>query len=218
MPVPKTTSRTSAKWERSADPNHWRSFLAELNQCWSDVDDVQFLVVLFTPVDKHVWTPDHLHSASSNSPSQQGNRSCYTLAPVQCWWLILSICHFHVTYSWPLRANMTSWIKPKVYNTSDTSKYKLCYTHTRLMALCPGLPGWAGTRKVQTVWILLKQETVSGSGISWTICKSAPRSRQITMPAPHHSVFYRPDALPATQPTTSKHWKQLSTNCVIVVK
>ena len=27
------------------------------------------------------------------------------------------------------------------------------------------------------------------SGISWAICKSAPRSRQITMPAPHHSVF-----------------------------
>jgi len=29
---------------------------------------------------------------------------------------------------------------------------------------------------------------------------SAPRSRQITTPAPHRSVFYRPDALPATQP------------------
>ena len=26
-----------------------------------------------------------------------------------------------------------------------------------------------------------------------------------TMPAPHHSVFYRPDALPAAQPTASKH-------------
>ena len=24
------------------------------------------------------------------------------------------------------------------------------------------------------------------------------------MPAPHHSVFYRPDALPAAQPTASK--------------
>jgi len=47
---------------------------------------------------------------------------------------------------------------------------------------------------------------VSGSGISWAICKSAPRSRQITMPAHHHSVFYRPDALPATQPVASKHW------------
>jgi len=56
-------------------------------------------------------------------------------------------------------------------------------------ALCPGLPGWAGTRKVKSIWILLKQETVSGSGISWVICKSAPRSRQITTPATHHSVF-----------------------------
>ena len=59
---------------------------------------------------------------------------------------------------------------------------------------CQGLPGGANTRKVKRIWILLKQETVSGSGISWAICKSAPRSRQITMPAPHHSVFYRPDA------------------------
>ena len=60
--------------------------------------------------------------------------------------------------------------------------------------------------KVKPIWILLKQETVSGSGISWAICKSAPRSRQITTPAPHHSVFYRPDDLPPAQPTASKHW------------
>jgi len=57
------------------------------------------------------------------------------------------------------------------------------------------------------MWILLKQETVSGNGISWDICKSATRSRQITVPEPHHSVFYRPDALPATQPTASKQVK-----------
>ena len=70
----------------------------------------------------------------------------------------------------------------------------------------PGLPRWASTRKVKPIWILLKQETVSGCGISWAICKSAPRSRQITTPAPHHSDFYRPDALPAAQPTALKHW------------
>ena len=81
------------------------------------------------------------------------------------------------------------------------------HTDTRLTALCPGLPGWAGTKKAKPIWILLKQETVSGSGISWAVCKSAPRSRQITTPAPHHSVFYRPDALPAAQPTASKHWR-----------
>ena len=55
-------------------------------------------------------------------------------------------------------------------------------------------------------------ETVGGSGISWAICKSAPRCRQITMPAPHHSVFYRPDALPAAQPTASKHWRPYLNN------
>ena len=27
------------------------------------------------------------------------------------------------------------------------------------------------------------------------------------MPVPHHSVFYRPDDLPAAQPTASKHWR-----------
>ena len=64
---------------------------------------------------------------------------------------------------------------------------------------------FTGTRKVKPVWTLLKQETVSGSGISWAMCKSAPCSRQITTPEPHHSVFYRPDALPAAQPTASKH-------------
>jgi len=41
--------------------------------------------------------------------------------------------------------------------------------------------------------ILLEQEMMgwqTGSGISWTICKSfAPCSSQITMPIPHQSVF-----------------------------
>ena len=85
-----------------------------------------------------------------------------------------------------------------IYSSMDAT------THARLTALFPGLP-----RKAKPIWILLKQETVSGSGsgISWAVCKSAPRSRQITTPAPHHSFFYRPDALPAAQPTVSKHWR-----------
>ena len=72
----------------------------------------------------------------------------------------------------------------------------------------PGLPGWAGTRKVKPISILLKQQTASGSGITWAVCKSAHRSWQITTPAPHHSVFYRLDDLPGAQPTASKHWRQ----------
>ena len=75
-------------------------------------------------------------------------------------------------------------------------------THTRLMALFPAIPGWAGTRKVKPIWILLKQETLSGSGISWAVCKSASSSRQLTTPAPHHSVFLQAGC-PSCRPTNS---------------
>ena len=77
-------------------------------------------------------------------------------------------------------------------------------THTRLTALFPELPRWAGrpTRKVKPIWILLKQDTVSGSGISWAICKSAPRSRHITTPAPHQSSFLQAGC-PSCRPTNS---------------
>ena len=72
------------------------------------------------------------------------------------------------------------------------------------MALCLGLPRWA----VKPIWILLKQETVSGCGISWDICKSAPCSRQITMPAPHCSVFTgRMPFLPPNQQCQSTEGK-----------
>ena len=65
-------------------------------------------------------------------------------------------------------------------------------------------------QKGKTNLDLLERESVCGSEISWAICKSAPRPRQITMPASYHSVFYRPDALPATQPTVSKQSSALS--------
>ena len=53
---------------------------------------------------------------------------------------------------------------------------------------------------------LLEQETVSSCGISWAICKckSAPRLRQITMPAPNRS--FSQGGCPLCHPTTaSKH-------------
>jgi len=85
------------------------------------------------------------------------------------------------------------------YDTTDYSNFSRelnswlyrtnYYYYTRFTALFPVLPRWASTRKVKPIWILLKQETLSGSGISWAICKSAPRPRQITTPAPHHSLF-----------------------------
>ena len=90
------------------------------------------------------------------------------------------------------------------------------HTHTRLTALCPGLPRWAGTRQAKPIWILLKQETVSGSGISWAICKSAPGSRQITTLAAHHSVFLQARC-PSCCPTNSVKALKEALTCVTLV-
>ena len=97
-----------------------------------------------------------------------------------------------VLVQWGKRLNMVlplpSHDLPFWYRlTHSQSSHARTHTHTRLMALCLSLPG---TRKVKPIWILLKQETVSGSGISWAIWKSAPRSRQITTSAPHYSSFF----------------------------
>ena len=86
------------------------------------------------------------------------------------------------------------------------------HTHTTVLLLFWNMSGTTRvsryqkgkTRQVKTNLDLLEQEIVSGSGICWAICKVCTSS-QITTPTSHHSVFYRPDALPATQPTASKH-------------
>jgi len=91
---------------------------------------------------------------------------------------------------------------------SPVSTHTHTHTHTRpfsgplsgttLVSRC--------TRKVKPMWMSLKHETVSGSGISWATCKLAPRSRQVYHTStPHCPDFYRPYALLAAQLTASKH-------------
>ena len=58
-------------------------------------------------------------------------------------------------------------------------------------------------QKGKPIWIILKQETVSGSGISWAICKSAHRSRQTTTPAPHQTPQLLQAGCPSCRPTNS---------------
>jgi len=57
-------------------------------------------------------------------------------------------------------------------------------------------------QKGKTIWILLKQETVSGSGISWAICKSAPRSRQI--PCQHPTAQFFTGRMPFLPPNQQR--------------
>jgi len=50
---------------------------------------------------------------------------------------------------------------------------------------------------------LLEHKIVSGSGICWAICKCAPQTD-------NHANIHHSDALPATQPTASKHGRHVS--------
>ena len=84
-------------------------------------------------------------------------------------------------------------------------------THTTVLLLFWNMSGTTRvsryqkgkTRKVKTNLDLLEQEIVSGSGIGWLYA-----SLHLT-PDNHTNIpplsFYRPDALPAAQPTASKH-------------
>jgi len=65
------------------------------------------------------------------------------------------------------------------------------------MALFPGLPGWAGTRDSEWQWHQLGRMQV---------CTLLQIDNHASTP-PYS--FYRPDALPADQPTASKHWRLL---------
>jgi len=54
-------------------------------------------------------------------------------------------------------SNVPAYISVAAKYAATKDQYNT-HTHTHLMTLCPGLPRWAGTTKVKTIWILLKQE------------------------------------------------------------
>jgi len=81
------------------------------------------------------------------------------------------------------------------------------YFHTHLFnGPFLGLPRSAGTRKVKSIWILLKARD---SEWQWhqlghmQVCTSLQTDNHASTPP---LSFYRPDALPAAQPTAPKHF------------
>jgi len=141
---------------------------------------------------------NHLHLAPNNCVSSS------TFTDWVHFGAVVTVQSSEPTTNVPTQLN---FLTPKCQSTEGN---QACITtHTHLTALFSGLPGWAGTRKVKPIWILLKQETVSGTGISWAICKSATRSRQITMPAPTTQIFTgRMPFLPPNQQRQSTDGKQ----------
>jgi len=86
--------------------------------------------------------------------------------------------------------SFNSWVITHTWVITRTHAHTHTHTH-------PFNSPFSGTTQVsryqkgKPIWILLEQETVSGSSLSWAICKSAPSSRHTTMPAPHNSVTFQ---------------------------
>jgi len=99
-----------------------------------------------------------------------------TIPSVNCCSFSLHLCQAHLSVTWlwcvkhvGLFFTCNCRVQRSCYQSvTQQSKVWTTYIHTYtcLTALCLGLPEWAGTRKEKPIWILLKQETVSGSGIS----------------------------------------------------
>ena len=130
------------------------------------------------------------------------------------WWLKLLMINVYIGVRiWYLKKPTTTWMSP--YQKLSQVDKRFCFvcacsnTHTQtcLTAPFPGLPRWANTRKVKPIWILLMAVASAGTNACLHLSPE-----QITTPTPHHSVLYRPDALPAIQPT---YWRKYSIRIII---
>jgi len=126
------------------------------------------------------------------------------------------ICHFFIVCSNDMRIHILSAsfcvvLQSSLFNSKFSKYYAVC-SHTLLLLLRPFnsiffRTTWVSWRqKGKPFWILLEQEKM---GQQWhqldhmqIICISLQTDNQVsTSPL----SFYRPEALPAVQPTASKH-------------
>jgi len=89
----------------------------------------------------------------------------------------------------------------------NTIRYR--HHHNRFTALFPGPPGWAGARtELLDLDFMVQGKINRGRHTDHPAGRHSIRTNQC--PPPPSPIFYRPDALPAAQPTMSKHWRQLA--------
>jgi len=119
----------------------------------------------------------------------------------RCMWPIYISCRLRLTRN-VIKAGMQQWSA----RYCDTNTHT--HTHNCFTALFPGPPGWAAARRELLDFMVQGKinrgrhtDHLAGHHSIWT---------NKCLPPPSRQFFYRPDALPAAQPTASKHWRQLA--------
>jgi len=104
---------------------------------------------------------------------------------------------------WNTSATVTTTPDPTLTLLSKADRKKLhWYTLSpHFNGHFPGEPWLAGVYWSKGWWRWWQQ-------LDYGSCKSCKAAVKSSPPTNQHPVFYRPDALPVTQPTVSKHWKE----------
>ena len=87
------------------------------------------------------------------------------------------------------------------------TSYSITTITTVLRPFFPGPPGWAGARR-ELLDFIVQGKTNRGRHTDHPAGRHSIRTNQCP-PSPSPPFFYRPDDLSATQPTVSKHCRQL---------
>ena len=79
-----------------------------------------------------------------------------------------------------------------------------CYYYNRFTAPFLGPPGWADARR-ELLDFMVQGKINTGRHTDHPAGRHSIQTNQCSPPP--FPIFYRPDALPAAQPTVSKHWR-----------
>ena len=134
---------------------------------------------------------------------------------VCCIWFKFFSVHFDTNFAGFLRFVQQFRIHCCCFNLCCRRSLGLysTHTHTQTFNSLFSRTTWVGRyQKGKPFWILLKQQMM---GWQWhqlnhmqIICTSLQTDNHASTSSLH--IFYRPDALPAAQPTASKQWRYIS--------
>jgi len=103
--------------------------------------------------------------------------------------------------TWSLRENHKWQISLCNGSALKNLQYNKAWFSLNFHGHFPGEPGFAGVYWHKRWWRWWWQLDCWSYKSCRALVKSSPPTNQ-------HPVFYRPDALPVTQPTVSKHWRE----------
>jgi len=187
--------QTDGQTDRQSDDNPRRN---------SDVTVVQQLqcaadVCGGASSERRIWSGNSLYSSASVSSAS----ACLATAWNACSTFSASLALVSKYGRFPLLVHHCCARFGITWNTIDTINH-----HNRFTALIPGPPGWAGARR-EILDFMVQGKINWGRHTDHPAGCHSIRTNQCP-PPPSPIFFYRPDALPAAQPTVSMHWRQLS--------